>query len=216
MSPKEEHIIFDLDGTLIDSSKGILVSYKKAFEKCGIKPKLALKKEIIGPPLMETLSMLAGKSDLNQLTALKDTFQKSYDYEGFLLTTVFPGVNQMLNELNKEGFLMYIATNKRILPTKKILKALEWTDYFKGIYSLDSFDTPFISKDKVLGRLIKNHKIKNGAYYIGDTKEDLEVSEKNGLSFILAKWGYGETSFNNNLEVFSPKELVRYLLKGLG
>ena len=76
MSLKEEHIIFDLDGTLIDSSKGILVSYKKAFEKCGIKPKLALKKEIIGPPLMETLSMIAGESDLNQLTALKDTFQK--------------------------------------------------------------------------------------------------------------------------------------------
>ncbi len=213
MSPINKHIIFDLDGTLIDSSSGVLFAYEQTFKQCGIKPKVELQKEIIGPPLLETLSLLSGAEDHDELVLLKEVFKKYYDVEGILLTNVFPGVNEMLEELFKEGFNMYIATNKRIVPTEKIINNLNWDKYFIEVCSLDSFKSPLSSKDKILKQLIKNHEIKNKAYYVGDTREDLEASEQCDLSFILAKWGYGEIFLSNNLEISSPKDLIRHLIK---
>ncbi len=48
---KIDSVIFDLDGTLIDSALSILNSLKNAFEKVGVKPNRSLEKELIGPPL---------------------------------------------------------------------------------------------------------------------------------------------------------------------
>ena len=58
------NVIFDLDGTLIDSSLGIMESFSKAFSVCNINLVRSLDSIVIGPPLMETLSLLSGTSDI--------------------------------------------------------------------------------------------------------------------------------------------------------
>ncbi|KKL20628.1 hypothetical protein LCGC14_2453540, partial [marine sediment metagenome] len=54
------NILFDLDGTLIDSSASILASVELAFKECGLEPQAHLAEELIGPPLMEMLQIAAG------------------------------------------------------------------------------------------------------------------------------------------------------------
>ncbi len=71
-------IIFDLDGTLVDSSESILESIQSAFLMCDLKPMMALNSDIIGPPLMETLIKLSGVSDKDVLNQLAEKFKKNY------------------------------------------------------------------------------------------------------------------------------------------
>ena len=61
--PRYSHILFDLDGTLIDSAPAILASFRDAFARSGIAPVRAVDESIIGPPLTETLQLLAGTTD---------------------------------------------------------------------------------------------------------------------------------------------------------
>ena len=61
--PRYTHILFDLDGTLIDSAPAILASFRNAFAEAGITPVVAIDESIIGPPLLETLQILSGSHD---------------------------------------------------------------------------------------------------------------------------------------------------------
>jgi len=57
------HIIFDLDGTLIDSAPAILAGFEAAFSACGRAPKVPVTPSVIGPSLMETLAVLTGTTE---------------------------------------------------------------------------------------------------------------------------------------------------------
>lgn len=61
--PRYSHILFDLDGTLIDSAPAILASFRDAFARAGLTPVIPIDDSIIGPPLTETLQLLAGSKD---------------------------------------------------------------------------------------------------------------------------------------------------------
>ncbi|MGJ0484904.1 MAG: HAD family hydrolase [Methylomicrobium sp.] len=78
-----ENLIFDLDGTLIDSSNSILESFRGAFEEVGKEPVCPLKADIIGPPLREALCQLSGSSDSEELDRLATAFKAHYDTEGY-------------------------------------------------------------------------------------------------------------------------------------
>ena len=136
-----KNIIFDLDGTLIDSSEGILNGFIKTFEILGVRPTREITKDIIGPPLIQTLSCLAGTEDKKLLSELSDTFKNYYDNDGYKLTKEFLGITDMLRRIFNSGrYDLYIATNKRLLPTKKIIQYLGWSHFFTEVYALDSFD----------------------------------------------------------------------------
>ena len=124
MTHVKRHVIFDLDGTLINSSESVLGSFASAFENCNRELKYPLTEEIIGPPLMETLSNLSGTKDPSVLELLAQQFKKNYDEEGFLQTKVYPGISVMLGILTRHDICMYVVTNKRIPPTLKILHHL--------------------------------------------------------------------------------------------
>ncbi|MBM3347921.1 MAG: HAD family hydrolase [Betaproteobacteria bacterium] len=207
------HLIFDLDGTLIDSSEGILGSFAGAFARCGISPVRPLASDVIGPPLMDTLAQLAGCNDSAVLRPLADAFKAHYDMEGYKLTRVFTGVPEMLRELALSHSL-YIATNKRLLPTRLIIEFLGWTPYFRGIYALDFFEPPLARKADLIARILSGHKLDQlHTAYIGDRDEDRQAAGANRLQFGLATWGYGGASAPENagqdLALDQPHTIVR-------
>ena len=208
-------IIFDLDGTLVDSSESILESIQSAFLMCDLKPMMALNSDIIGPPLMETLIKLSGVSDKDVLNQLAEKFKKNYDTFGFKKTKVFDGINEMLNELNDNGFQLYIATNKRDIPTKKIINYLGWDRLFKEIYSLDSFSPIALSKKDILAKIIYNHSLlRKDVIYVGDLEDDRISAQANNIRYIMVKWGYEKKEISEDtINISSPKELSIKLLK---
>jgi phosphoglycolate phosphatase len=185
------HVIFDLDGTLIDSAQGILSSFAGAFAACQMQPRRELNPAVVGPPLLETLADLAGTDDPATLQQLAEAFKAIYDDTGYRKTMVFPGVEAMLGSLAASGCQLYVATNKRCLPTSRIVKFLGWHQYFEGVYSLDAFTPALKSKAALLGELLNIHGIDlRSAVYVGDRHEDGEAAVANGIGFLLAEWGY--------------------------
>ena len=211
--PNSHHIVFDLDGTLIDSSPSILAAFKGAFLKANLQPMKPLTPEIIGPPLKETLKNLLGENDAEKIDELAEFFKESYDSEGYKQTQVFAGVEHLLAELSKTKPL-YIATNKRIKPTLLIIEHLGWQQYFRGVYALDMLEAAAKNKAELIAYVLKTQSIKTDeAIYIGDRVEDKKAALANNLDFCYAKWGYdAEADADKSVQGFeSPEGMLDFL-----
>lgn len=184
-------IIFDLDGTLVDSSPGILASLSSAFHETGLKPSRPLTAALIGPPLRDTLVDLCECDEQAPLEQLIDSFKAHYDNIGYLQTHPFSGINDMLHALADKGIPMHIATNKRSVPTEKILRTLGWTTLFNQVLSPDSFTPSLTSKALMLAQLLCDAELNpQHCLYVGDRIDDYHAAQENSLAFGLAEWGF--------------------------
>lgn len=187
-----QYVLFDLDGTLIDSAPAILASYREAFAAAGVRPAIAIDDSIVGPPLLETLRLLAGTDEPAVISALAGHFKASYDSRGYQSTQAYAGVADLLQALVARGRKLAIATNKRIHPTRLILEHLGWSAHFEAVYALDLFEPRLPDKAAMIARLLSDRQIDpRSAVYVGDRLEDGESASKNGLPFFAATWGYG-------------------------
>lgn len=189
----KKNIVFDLDGTLIDSAPSIVEGFVHAFSALGIKPSKAITFDVVGPPLMPTLASLAGQDDPVLLQQLATQFKSHYDTAGYQKTVVYPGIQHLLEKLKQLEVALYIATNKRAFPTQKIMQHLHWEHFFAGIYALDSYTPPLASKPLMVARILADHQIDAAqAIYIGDRYEDGVAADHNQMTFAMATWGYAD------------------------
>jgi phosphoglycolate phosphatase len=217
---KIRHLLFDLDGTLIDSAPSILECYRLVLCQFSLETKCSLERSLIGPPLAATLRLISGVSDEGILVDMSVAFKKIYDTTGVMQTLPYDGITELLQKLHDAEHNLYIVTNKRIVAARKICDFLGWTKWFEGIYARDAFDPNLISKSSVIERALQIHRIsKTDALYFGDRNEDGEAAHANGLKFVWVEWGYGDkASIDNaqygyetaksvaNLESFSYKQ----------
>ena len=196
-----QSVIFDLDGTLIDSSPGILASLAFAFQSVGIIPNQALVSSLIGPPLRETILSLLTNSSEVQVRQITEAFKSHYDTEGFKSSLPYSGVASMLKRLLADQVPMHIVTNKRARPSRLILSNLGWTSYFVNVYSPDSIMPPSASKAELLATLLRDAGLMpDQCIYIGDRLEDWHSARANKVRFAWARWGFSsdELQFEDN------------------
>ena len=207
------NVIFDLDGTLVNSAPGVLGALTHVMAKHQIKNPAILSADLIGPPLREMLIRLSGSTMADDLDLMEQTFKSYYDEIGIFETTQYEGVTQMLSDLMASEHLLFIATNKRAAPTRSLMKYFSWDQYFVGTYSLNSFDFPIKDKASLLQQVINTHQLlKDETIYIGDRPEDAEAAKKCEINFMHATWGYGNDeycSFGTVLE--RPNEIAMFL-----
>jgi phosphoglycolate phosphatase len=186
------HLLFDFDGTLVDSAPGILAAFEAALKSRGLAPVIPLHASLIGPPLHETLRRISGIRDVDAIEALAHAFRNDYDEHSYRHTVAYPGVDAALRSLHARGTSLYIVTNKRMLPTRRILDHLGWTSLFADVFTLDGVAPAAGDKAELLGRLLASRDIDAGeALMIGDTPADGLAAASNGVAFVAAHWGYG-------------------------
>jgi phosphoglycolate phosphatase len=186
-------IIFDLDGTLIDSAPSILIGLDYVLKLNSLEPLIPIMSSIIGPPLVQTLRILSGVNDEKKLLQMADQFKKYYDFDACLLSQPYDDVHYGLKSLVKDNFELHIATNKRHVPTRNILKHLAWDHFFVSVYTIDKNEVSFKSKSQMINRQLEDFDLSvDQAIYIGDLAEDMEAAKNNQLNFIGVSWGYGE------------------------
>ena len=187
----EQNVIFDLDGTLIDSAPAILEAFKLAFRECEITLACPLNASIVGPPLSETIAMLAGTTDESVIKALINSFKNIYDEKLCCTSLPFSGVDHFLGDLLLRGHHLYLATNKRQAPTQKIVSYLNWGCIFSGIYSLDSFSPRMASKSELLCKIVNELGLdEKNTIYIGDRNDDSIAALAAGMTFQMVHWSY--------------------------
>ena len=187
----KKYILFDLDGTIIDSAESILSSFDKVFKKHEISPLKKLDKHIIGPPLNQTFIDLIEKPSDKLINSMVEDFKFFYDHEDYKLSRLFPEIIECLELLKNQKRRLIIITNKREAPTKKIIELHNLDEFFSSSYSLDSFNPILKSKSNVIKEVLSLERIdRKKAIYVGDRIEDGEASNENNVEFIMVPWGY--------------------------
>ena len=190
---KIDSIIFDLDGTIIDSQQSIIDSLKWSLKKAGIDPAVNLTRDLIGPPLVDTLIKISRKSDMRLLGELVDGFKARYDSLGYKGGKPFLGMETAIRQLHHIGYKLYVATNKRLVPTQKIMTHFSLGEYFESVYSIDlRMNSPFKNKSQMIESLIADHNMDpSRTIYVGDRIEDHQAACANNIGCFLVGWGYG-------------------------
>lgn len=209
------HILFDFDGTLVDSAPAILSCFTQVMQAHGLQAQRTIDDSLIGPPLRQTLAALSGQNDPAVLDALSASFMEIYDSKACLDTPAYADWNALLDSLCAQGLTLAIATNKRLLPTRKIINALGWDGRFVEVFASDSHPGLYTDKTGMIAALL--HKLSiapQAAIYVGDTEQDGHAAAANAVDFWPAAWGYG--SFASGYQPFlSPRQLVECLAPDL-
>jgi len=195
-----EAILFDLDGTLLDSLPGIEASARYAAETCMPERRVPSLRSLIGPPIGVIFALLWPDLEAERLNRLVNAYRQHYDAQGCLLSELYPGAVQTLDYLRGRGLRLFVLTNKPIAPTSRILKHTGILPVFTDIVSPDSVQPPFKSKtDGALMLRGRFHLDPHRTLLVGDGVDDAQAAAACGYAFLAVGYGYGEAAAHAGL-----------------
>ena len=218
---KFKNIIFDFDGTLVDSLPGVVKTFKKAAEE--LASKNLEEKEIvclIGKPLVQIISILFDTDDEFLVQRGCALFKKYYGKEGVYQNILYPGIKEMLESLKNQSCQLFVVSNKIDLFMNKILEQHKLKQYFTAVIGIDGTDKQSKKADYVK-RLITRYKLKKKeTVIVGDTENDIIAAKENYIYGIGITWGYGLESDLIEAKAdgicHSPLELKHFIVKNNG
>ena len=193
-----EAIVFDLDGTLIDSVPDVCAAINRALAAAGHGAvTLDAARGMVGwgarVMLEKAVAAVApGTAALpdDAMARLLESYLSFYREEPAARTVIYPGVIDVLEELSAAGLLMGICTNKPHGMTTVVLDALDMTRFFKGIAGADA--VPFRKPDArhvqhTIGLMGATGR---SAVMVGDSETDMAAGRNAGLPVIAVTYGY--------------------------
>jgi phosphoglycolate phosphatase len=197
-----ENILFDLDGTLINSVAGIQFAVERAVSTILPQQKISDLEVLIGPPIGELLKQILTDISPEILDEILQQFREIYDREGWQLSLPYEGVLSGLTNLHQLQVKQWIVTNKPILPTRKILEHLHLSELFTDIFTPDYATPHFASKVDMVADLIDRYKLKpSSTLLVGDSYDDALAAFRSNIPFAAATYGYGRVHLNSNLPI---------------
>jgi phosphoglycolate phosphatase len=213
-TPLSKAIIFDFDGTLVDSEKAIYMCFQSITRNLAPERINYAKNILIGPPLRETASKILGPENQYQLDKFVELFIQMHDENVTQLTKPYPNVIEVLKKIYTKNIPMAVATNKRLAPTKKLIDHFGWEDYFVFVECSDSKDQ-IRNKDTMVKDIINYDNSFHESYFVGDTVNDGLSANLNQLPFIRAYYGYGRdqdwTNVVTNQEIHKFSEVLNLI-----
>jgi phosphoglycolate phosphatase len=184
-------LIFDLDGTLIDSKQDLIRSVNAMLVEMGREP---LHEDTVssyighGAPRLVARALGNGATEEECDRALK-FFLAHYDEHKLDSTHAYPGVAEALEELR--DFPMAVLTNKPVRVSRKILEGLGLAKYFRAVYGGNSFET---KKPDPLGakRILEEFSaVPAEALMVGDSEVDVQTARNAGTLAAAVNYGFG-------------------------
>lgn len=192
-------VIFDLDGTLVDSYPAIHESLNDTRIAFGLPPyDVETVKGMVGRGLENLMRQAIGDEHYKDAMAI---FRKSYDETHLRGTFLLPGVRQTLQELYNRGIRMAVATNKPSDYSRNILKHLDVDDYFMECSGPDRAGRTKPDPTMLNGLMIALQVRPADTLYVGDMVLDAETARNAGVKLALV--ATGGNSFSE-LEALEP------------
>lgn len=185
-------VLFDLDGTLIDSSEGIFKSVLYALEHYGIhETDMGSLRRFIGPPLYESFMRFYDFPE-EQAREAVDVFRERYNVKGFLECKLYDGVKEALVSLKEAGYALGVATSKPEETARKILSNKGVYDLFDEIAGA-TMDGRIETKQEVLTEWFrrKSEYTPDASLLVGDTAFDVTGANAFGMKSIGVSFGFG-------------------------
>ena len=211
-------ILFDLDGTLLDTSPGIFETANHTMRELGFRelPNAQLRK-FVGPPLPACFRVACGLDEKLISTAC-DIYRKRYAADGGMYKANFyAGVEPLLTDLGRRGITLGVATLKLESLAVKVLEHFGLASFFSTIAGADA--TGLLDKAGIIDVALDRLQVvdRRDVVMVGDTPHDLEGARSAGVGFVGVYWGFG---FNRDHRpedahvlgmIETPSELIRYL-----
>ena len=210
--------VFDVDGTLLDTTEGVLASVKYTINKYHL-PQLTEDelKTFIGPPIQNSFERYYGvKGD--KLQELAECFRDQYKTVDLLKAVPYSGIYEVLQTLNNCGIAIAVATYKRQDYARKLLCHFDFDKYTSVMYGADNFNK--LKKSDIIVRCIESFNIKDYSevIMIGDSDNDAVGAQKIGIDFLGVSYGLGFSSPKDVAEyssigcAVSASEILQYLI----
>ena len=215
MQPKNKVVLFDLDGTLINSALSfhkIVNSLKATENQDSVDFEVVRKYSSRGATLV-LKSAFPDASD-EKIALLKNSFLEQYKEHMTSNITKYDGVDELLKYLNNNQIPWGIVTNKSAIYTRPIIEELNWDKATEAIICPEDLNEVKPSPEGVF----KGLNILNGAieksYYVGDHERDIETAKNAGVISIACTYGYHENdpkNWNADHIVDSPADIIEII-----
>ena len=218
---KYKCLIFDLDGTLLDSLQGILDAANLTFKELGYNIHRTFEegKYFIGAGAIEFARRAMKGSDipLEKEAEVMERFLVNYQKIQSVATKPFEGISELLNDLEKDEHFLAIASNKPQVLLDPIVKQLFPNVIFKVALG-QRINKPEKPDPHIIFEIMDACKVDaNDCVYIGDSEYDYKTAHNAGIDSIICKYGFGfydkpwvkKASYT----VDSVEELRKFLIK---
>lgn len=191
MAPSYEAVVFDLDGTLLDTLDDLADSVNFALAAHGLPLRTRAEIQAFvgnGVSRLIELAVPAGKSS-PEFACVLALFKEHYSAHAQDKTRPYPGISSMLKQLRQNGYRLGIVSNK----FRDAVRALN-AHYFGGQISVAIGETPDIRRkpapDTLLCALDELDVHPRQAVYVGDSDVDIETARRAGVECISVSWGF--------------------------
>ncbi len=207
-------LIFDLDGTLIDSKQDLIRSVNAMLVEMG---RETLQEDTIfgyignGAPKLVGSALGNGATEEERERALQ-FFLKHYEDHKLDSTCAYPGVAEALEELRE--FPMAVLTNKPVRVSQRILEGLQLAKYFRAVYGGNSFETKKPDPQGAKKILEEFGAAAGEAVMIGDSEVDVQTARYAGTLAAAVNYGFGthdRAAYPADIYLDSLTELPRLL-----
>lgn len=184
-----KHIFFDLDGTIIDSYKGIAATVEQVAKELNIDIPTSEYRSFIGPPVGYSFARFMNAEKVVEAHAL---FREIYLERKLMMDfKLYDGIKETLEGLKKLNPNLYVATSKREEPSVEILTSAELIDCFVRVFGAALNGRK--EKHEVLRYALDELQADpSECVLIGDTMFDVNGAKAVGLDCIAVTYGFGD------------------------
>ncbi len=216
-------VIFDLDGTLLNTLGDLYISFNYAIEKFGY-PRRTIEeiKSFVGNGIKTAIERaLPHKVADDELNKIVELFKKYYIEHMNEHTAPYDGITDMLKELKSKGYRVGVVSNKYDNAVKELCKR-----YFGELVEIAVGESSEVNKKpakdgvlKVLKELNTVETEVNNVIYVGDSEVDIETAKNAKIPCISVLWGFKDKDFleKNGASIFAevPNDIIKIIEKKL-
>ena len=208
-------VIWDIDGTLINSKEGLVSSYHYTIDKLNLEKKTDKELASYIGPTPQTNFLTHFNMDKISAQAAADIFREHYKTKDLFKAYVYDGIDYILENLKKSDIHQAIATNKREDYAIDIIKHFGLDKYFDTIHGADN-NNKLTKKDLINNCLSDLNTRPEETIFIGDSASDGLAAAEAGCQFIAVTYGFGfknsndTARFNPLLTVNNVDEIIKF------
>src|ERR1700691_5080833 len=209
-------VLFDLDGTVTDPFDGIARCIRHAMGCMGLEPPSGDEmRGAIGPPLRQTFGRLLVSAEANRIEGAMRLYLERFSVTGLFENHVYPGVPDLLANLNQAGCRLFLATSKPSVYAQRIVEHFGLEEHFAGVYGSELDGRRENKSDLLRFLLNKEHLETDVTAMDGDRGQDMLATYTHSLRAVGFIWGYGSANelaaAGADVMCSSPAEVFQFL-----